>query len=101
MVQELPQLHHHAAHPLVRVVALREGPGNHADVGQIVSREGATRCEVVGVLGGHQTTEGDVRGAPVGVVDVVTPPVYRLVGRGKVAGARLDKHCPEIFGVDG
>ena len=100
MVQELPQLHHHAAHPLVRVVPLGEGSSNDADVGKIVSREGASRGEVMGVLGSHQPTEGDVRGPPVGVLDVVTTPVYSLVGGGKVARTCLDKDCPEIFQVN-
>ena len=54
----------------------------------------------MGVLGSHQAAEGDVCGAPVGVLDVVTTPVYSLVRGGKVAGARLDKDCPEIFQVN-
>ena len=100
MVQELPQLHHHAAHPLVRVVPLWEGSSNDADVGKIVSREGTSWGEVMRVLGSHQPTEGDVRGPPVRVLDVVTTPVYSLVGGGKVARTRLDKDCPEIFQVN-
>ena len=100
MVQELAQLHHHAAHPLVGVVPLGEGSGNDAHVGKIVARKGTSRGEVMRVLGGHQATEGDVRGTPVRVLDVVTAPVYSLVGGGKVARTRLDKDCPEIFRVD-
>ena len=64
------------------------------------SREGTSRGEVMGVLGSHQPTEGDVRGPPVGVLDVVTTPVYSLVGGGKVARTCLDKDCPEIFQVN-
>ena len=100
MVQELTQLHHHAAHSLVRVVPLREGSSNDAHVGKIVSREGTSRGEVVRVLGSHQSTEGNVCSSPVGVLDVVTTTVYSLVGGGKVARTRLDKDCPEIFQVN-
>ena len=100
MVQELPQLHHHAAHSLVRVVPLREGSSDNPNVGQIVAWEGTSRGEVMRVLWSHKATEGDICGAPVWVLDVVTPPVYSLVGGGKVAGARLDKDCPEIFQVN-
>ena len=100
MVQELTQLHHHAAHSLVRVVPLREGSSNDAHVGKIVSREGTSRGEVVRILGSHQSTEGNIRCSPIGVLDVVTTPVYSLVGGGKVARTRLDKDCPEIFQVN-
>ena len=100
MVQELPQLHHHAAHPLVGVVPLGEGPGYDPHVGKVISWEGASRGEVMGVLRSYQPTEGDIRCSPVRVLDVVTPPVYPLVRRGKVAGTRLDKQCPEIFQVN-
>ena len=100
VVQELPQLHHHAAHSLVRVVPLREGSSDNPNVGQIVAREGTSRGEVMRVLWSHKATEGDICSAPVWVLDVVTPPVYPLVGGGKVAGARLDKDCPEIFQVN-
>ena len=100
MVQELAQLHHHAAHSLVGVVPLGEGSSNDAHVGKIVSREGTSRGEVVRVLWSHQATEGNICGSPVWVLDVVTTTVYSLVRRGKVTGARLDKVCPEIFTVN-
>ena len=100
MVQELSELHHHAAHPLVRVVPLREGSSNDAHVGKIVARKGASRRKVMRVLRSHKPTEGNVSSTPVRVLDVVTAPVYPLVGRGEVARTRLDKDCPEIFQVD-
>ena len=37
MVQELAELHHHAAHSLIRIVTLRESSGHNTNIGQIVT----------------------------------------------------------------
>ena len=87
MVQELTKLHHHAAHPLVGVVPLGECSGNHTDVGKVIPRKGTSGSEVMRILWSHQTTEWDICGPPVGVLDIIAPSVNSLVsggGGGKV-----------------
>ena len=37
VVQELTELHHHAAHPLIRVVTLRKGSSHHTNIGKIIT----------------------------------------------------------------
>ena len=37
VVQELTELHHHAAHPLIRVVTLRKGSSNNTNIGKIIT----------------------------------------------------------------
>ena len=103
VVQELAELHHHAADPLVWVVPLRECSSNYSNIGKVVPRKGAAGSEVMGILGSHQTSEWDISGPPVWVLDVIAATVYSLVSRGsggKVTGTCLDKDCPEIFQVN-
>ena len=103
MVQELAELHHHAAHSLVGVVPLGEGSSNHTDVGKVAPMEGTAGPEVMRIFGSHQTTEWDISGPPVGVLDIITPPVYPLVrrgSRGKVTRTCLDKDCPDFKSND-
>ena len=37
VIEELTKLHHHGAHPLIRVISLWEGPGHHPDIGQVIT----------------------------------------------------------------
>ena len=89
VVEELAELHHHAAHALVGVVALGEGAGHHAHVRQIVARRRASGSEVMSVAWRRQSTEGDVCRAPVRVLDVVAPTINPLIRRGEVARCGL------------
>ena len=37
VIEELTELHHHGAHPLVGVIPLREGPGHDPHIGQVIA----------------------------------------------------------------
>lgn len=90
MVQELAELHHHAAHSLVGVVPLGKRSGNYPNVWKVVPRKGTAGSKVMRILWSYQTTEWDICGPPVWVLNIVTPTVNPLVSRGcggEVTGA--------------
>ena len=51
VVEELTELHHHRADPLVGVVSLGEGPGHHPHIGQVITGTRAPGSKVLRITG--------------------------------------------------
>ena len=97
MIQELSKLHDHAAHSLVRIVTFRKCSSNHANVGQVISRPGASGTKVLRVLRSSQATEWNICCSPTWILYNVAPSVYSWIWWRKVTRRWLLQTCPQLY----